>query len=257
MLRFTKIVPAEINATNCCRAVQTASRLLEAANPPKTPCIAFNFFGTQLITARESQPPLSSTRKCCAWVPKYWAQCAKEPHKSHCAHCGDTPGPHLVLKYAKQPLQKAVERIKKALDQGCTVAAGVMSGICADKPEVGCARVAKGRCVASMPRALGAHPRVPRGHVSVLGFVASQRPAGGRETHLRSARIRTGDTAAIDGAIRGRSGKDGGEWRRLPHGGLCQRCQSRGHPRFTEALSSTGPAKHSAVSRVGSEQAVR
>ncbi|WP_042876357.1 D-alanyl-D-alanine carboxypeptidase family protein [Cupriavidus necator] len=143
MLRFSKIVPAGINATNCCRAVQTASRLLEAANPPKSRCGSFNFYGSQLITARDYQAPFSATRKCCQWTDSYWRNCRSEPHQTGCAHCGDVPGPHLVLKYAKQDLQNAVDRIKRALDQGCTVAAGVLSGICDDKPEVGCARVAK------------------------------------------------------------------------------------------------------------------
>lgn len=143
MLRFSKIVPADINGTNCCRAVQTASRLIDAANQAKTPCAPFNFYGSQLITAREYQAPFSKTRKCCQWSDSYWAMCRSEPYKSGCAHCGDATGPHLVLKYDKTSLQSAVDRIKRALDQGCTVAVGVLSGICDDKPEVGCARVAK------------------------------------------------------------------------------------------------------------------
>lgn len=143
MLRFSKIVPADINATNCCKAVQTASRLLAESAPPRQACSSFNFYGSQLVTAREGQAPLSATRKCCQWTGSYWQLCRTEPGRSGCAHCGDVPGPHLVLKYAKQELQKAVDRIKLALDQGCTVAAGVLSGICADKPDVGCARTAK------------------------------------------------------------------------------------------------------------------
>lgn len=143
MLRFSKLVPADINATNCCRAVQTASRLIDAANRPTSPCTAFNFYGSQLVTAREYKAPFSKTLKCCQWSASYWAMCRSEPYKSGCAHCGTGPGPHLVLKYDRANLQAAVERIKRALDQGCTVAAGVLSGICDDKPEVGCARTLK------------------------------------------------------------------------------------------------------------------
>lgn len=143
MLRFSKVVPAGINATNCCRAVQSASRLFEAANPPKSRCGAFNFYGSQLITARDYQAPFSATRKCCQWSDAYWRQCRTEQYHTGCAHCGDVAGAHLVLEYSRQALKNAVDRIKQALDQGCTVSAGVLSGICDDKPDTGCARVAK------------------------------------------------------------------------------------------------------------------
>ena len=113
----------------------------------------------------------------------------------------------------------------------------------------------QGRCVAPMPRALGADPGVPRRHVPFLGFLGRERPADSRETLLRSARIRPGDTTAVDGAVRSRGGQDVGEWWRISRRGLSQRCESIRDPRITEALSGTGSAKHRSVCRAGSEQA--
>jgi hypothetical protein len=45
-----------------------------------------------------------------------------------------------VLEYPAKRLAAAVDRVKQELSQGFTVAAGVLSGICDDKPDVGCAR---------------------------------------------------------------------------------------------------------------------
>lgn len=138
MVRFSKVVPADINTSNCCRAVRTASRLYEAANPPKGRCPPVNFYGVQLIAGQDKQSPLSGSRTCCKWSTKYWDTCKSDRHKAGCAHCSDAPGPFLVLKYDRKALETAVKQIKLALDQGCTVAVGVMSGICADKTEKKC-----------------------------------------------------------------------------------------------------------------------
>lgn len=44
-----------------------------------------------------------------------------------------------VIQYWPDPLRKAVEQLKCALDKGYVVRAGVLSGRCADKPDQGCA----------------------------------------------------------------------------------------------------------------------
>jgi hypothetical protein len=97
--------------------------------------------GGNFVDSKQYQAPLHdppSSLKCCAFN----APCDKEPYKSSCGHCVIGTGPYLIVQYNPN-LAGAVEKVRCALDRGCLAVAGVLSGICDDKPDAGCARKTK------------------------------------------------------------------------------------------------------------------
>ena len=92
------------------------------------------------MTSKEYRTPFSRTFKCC----NQSVDCSVELYRTRCGHCAgqDVPtGLYLILRYNPALLARAVARAKCILDQGCVVRAGVLSGICDDKADLGCARV--------------------------------------------------------------------------------------------------------------------
>lgn len=129
-----RIGDSDIDRKNCFAAGSQVIRILEPGAPRNLSCgIAFG--GVQLATSRSYRAPFSRTVKCCAWN----ADCSVSRFKSGCGHCSGVDGPYLILNYDSTSLARAVARAKCILDQGCVVRAGVLSGICDDKPDLGCA----------------------------------------------------------------------------------------------------------------------
>lgn len=131
-----RIGTEEINRDNCANAVNEAARRLGKSAPKGLNCnlvVGANFVDSKDYRSPIHVPPASL--KCCAFN----APCDKEPYKSSCAHCAGALGPYLILKYGAV-LANSVEKLRCALDRGCLAAAGVLSGICDDKPDAGCGR---------------------------------------------------------------------------------------------------------------------
>jgi hypothetical protein len=130
---------ADINRKNCFAAGTEVIQTLQRGSPRASGC-EISFGG--LATVRDYRAPFSRTIKCC----RQNVDCSTRPYSTDCAHCaGSADGPYLILGYNAQLLARAVTRAKCLLDQGCVVRAGVLSGICDDKPDVGCERRTRNR----------------------------------------------------------------------------------------------------------------
>ena len=130
-----RIGDADINRKNCFAAGTQVIRILEPGAPRGANCeIAF---GSSLVTGKAYQYPFSPTVRCCDWN----VDCKVRRFETGCGKCSTAQGPFLILRYDATLLARAVARTKCILDQGCVVRAGVLSGICDDKPDVSCARI--------------------------------------------------------------------------------------------------------------------
>ena len=132
----SRIGQEEINRHNCAAAVNHAARILGATAPKPLRCnlvVGGNFVDSKNYHSPLHEPP--SKLKCCTFN----APCDKEPYASGCGHCAGGIGPYLILQY-HPVLAKVVEQVRCVLDRGCLAVAGVLSGICDDKPDAGCAR---------------------------------------------------------------------------------------------------------------------
>jgi len=132
----SRIGPEEIDRHNCAAAVNRAASILSASAPKALNCNLV--VGATFADSRNYQSPFRSppaSLKCYT----YNAPCDKEPYQSTCAHCAGTLGRYLILQYGAG-LANSVEKLRCVLDRGCLAVAGVLSGICDDKPDVGCSR---------------------------------------------------------------------------------------------------------------------
>jgi len=136
---YSRIGKEDIDRHNCADAVNRAAEIVGASAPKTLNCNLVS--GADFVRSKDYRAPFRippASLKCCAHnVP-----CDKEPYASGCGLCAGGIGPYLILQY-HPVLKEAVERVRCVLDRGCLVAAGVLSGICDDKPDVGCARKLK------------------------------------------------------------------------------------------------------------------
>lgn len=133
-----KKAPDIIGPQNCfCAVTEAACRLGKGSVPqPKLPP---SFFG-DFAEAKDLRAPYSKRMGCCPHRDDFPGRCADDSsYNARCTHCATDPAPHLVVKYKKQTLDQAVSTLKTAIDAGFLVRAGVLSGLCDDKPDVGCA----------------------------------------------------------------------------------------------------------------------
>ena len=131
---LNRIGDTAIDRKNCFAAGSQVIRILGRGAPPDTKCSGQ--IDAQLAISKKYDVPFSRIVKCCAWN----ADCSVNAFRTGCGHCSGADGPYLILGYSPKPLMQAVDRAKCALDQGCVVRAGVLSGICDDKPDLGCAK---------------------------------------------------------------------------------------------------------------------
>jgi hypothetical protein len=130
-----RIGEADIDRKNCFAAGSRVIEILEPGAPAGLKC--GDQIGSQLATSKDYRAPFSrGIVRCCAWN----ADCSVTGNRKGCGHCSGIDGPYLILGYPSKPLMHAVDRAKCVLDQGCVVRAGVLSGICDDKPDLGCAK---------------------------------------------------------------------------------------------------------------------
>jgi hypothetical protein len=144
------IPPDTIGAQNCfCAVTEAACRLGKGSMPePKLPP---SFFG-DFVGSKDMRDPYSKQMICCPHRDDFRTQCANSTtYNARCTHCFQKPAPHLVIKYRPQMLDHAVSTLKTVIDAGFVVRAGVLSGICDDKPDMGCAAAIK----KNNPSALG------------------------------------------------------------------------------------------------------
>ena len=130
-----------IDRSNCFKAVTEAARRLSEKVPKKIAC-QLSYVGSQLIASKQNNPPLSKSVICCPFNANYF-NCTNPKQKTNCAHCSGVNGRYVVLKY--KPLTQVIKELKCVLDRGCTVKAGVLSGLCDDKPDLGCAKNLAGK----------------------------------------------------------------------------------------------------------------
>lgn len=131
----SRIGTENIDRHNCAVAVNRAAAILGASAPKTLKCnlvMGANFVGSKHYHSPLHDPPASL--RCCAFN----APCDREPYKSGCGHCAGGIGPYLIVQY-HPVLADAVEKVRCLLDRGCLAVAGVLSGICDDKPDRGCA----------------------------------------------------------------------------------------------------------------------
>lgn len=133
----SRIGNKEIDRSNCFKAVGEVIQILSVQAPRNRTC-ALGYSGSQLIESKQYHAPLSRTVTCCSWQANYYKLCETERYKKTCGHCSGSDGKYLVLKY--KPLAQVIKTLKCSLDRGCVVRAGVLSGICDDKPDIGCAK---------------------------------------------------------------------------------------------------------------------
>jgi outer membrane protein OmpA-like peptidoglycan-associated protein len=136
---YSRIGSEDIDRHNCAAAVKRAAEILGASAPKTLKCnvvAGADFVGSKNYRSPLHDPPASL--KCCV----YNAPCDKEPYRSSCGHCAGGIGPYLILQY-HPVLADAVEKVRCVLDRGCLAVAGVLSGICDDKPDKGCAEKLK------------------------------------------------------------------------------------------------------------------
>jgi outer membrane protein OmpA-like peptidoglycan-associated protein len=129
--------PDTIGGQNCfCAVTEAVCRLGKGSIPrPKLPP---RFFG-DFVGSKDLRTPYSTQMSCCTYRKDFRDQCAaSKTYNAHCTHCFTAPAPHLVIKYRQQPLDQAVSTLKTAIDAGFLVRVGVLSGICDDKPDLGC-----------------------------------------------------------------------------------------------------------------------
>jgi outer membrane protein OmpA-like peptidoglycan-associated protein len=136
----SRIGESPIDRSNCFKAVTEAARRLSEKSPKKIAC-KLSYVGSQLVASKQNAPPLSRSVVCCPFDSSYF-NCA-DKHKKSCGHCSGVDGRYVVLKY--NPLTQVIKDLKCALDRGCIVKAGVLSGLCDDKPDLGCAKNLAGR----------------------------------------------------------------------------------------------------------------
>lgn len=94
---------------NCFAAASAAARNLGCRSPLEA-CCKLSISGSQLVKSK-----------------KYHDQC-------------NSKGTGRFLEVIYHPLANVVKQLQCALDNGCVVKAGVLSGICDDKPDLGCKR---------------------------------------------------------------------------------------------------------------------
>ncbi len=138
---LNRVGDASINRKNCYAAGTQVIQKLEQSAPKQLRCT--NDYGPQFVASKDYRAPFSKLVRCCAQencVAPSRLDCHNNANKAACAHCGKTTGPYLILRYGARALMRAVDRAKCVLDQGCVVRAGVLSGICDDKPDCGCAK---------------------------------------------------------------------------------------------------------------------
>jgi outer membrane protein OmpA-like peptidoglycan-associated protein len=133
----SRIGSKEIDRSNCFKAVGEVIQILSAKVPKNHTCV-LGYSGSQLIEAKQYHTPLSRNVTCCPWQTNYYKLCETAKYKNTCGHCSGSDGKYLVLKY--KPLAQVIKTLKCSLDRGCVVRAGVLSGICDDKPDMGCAK---------------------------------------------------------------------------------------------------------------------
>jgi outer membrane protein OmpA-like peptidoglycan-associated protein len=121
-----------IDRSNCFKAVAEAARRLSEKAPKEIAC-QLSYVGSQLVRSKQNDSPLSRSVVCCPFGSNYF-NCANK----NCGHCSGVNGRYLILKY--QPLTQVIRDLKCALDRGCIVKTGVLSGLCDDKPDLGCAK---------------------------------------------------------------------------------------------------------------------
>jgi hypothetical protein len=132
---LNRIGDASIDRKNCFAAGSQVIRILEPGAPVNLSC--GTQFGARFVTSKNYRAPFSRGVRCCPWN----ADCSVNAHRTGCGHCTRMDGPYLILGYDPGLLMRAVARAKCVLDRGCVVRAGVLSGICDDKPDLGCARI--------------------------------------------------------------------------------------------------------------------
>lgn len=126
-----------IDRSNCFRAVTEAARRLSEKAPKEIAC-QLSYVGSQLVQSKQNDSPLSRSVVCCPFGSNYF-NCANK----NCAHCSGINGRYVIVKY--QPLTQVIRDLKCALDRGCIVKTGVLSGLCDDKPDLGCVKKLAGK----------------------------------------------------------------------------------------------------------------
>ncbi len=132
----SRIGSEEINRHNCAAAVNRAAAILGGSAPKLLKCNLA--VGANFVAAKSYRSPFhdpQDPKKCCGFN----APCDRQPYKSGCGHCAGGTGPYLIVQYGPA-LAGSVEKVRCVLDRGCLAVAGVLSGICDDKPDVGCER---------------------------------------------------------------------------------------------------------------------
>lgn len=130
-----RIGDASIDRKNCFAAGSQVIQILEPGAPKNLRCDTR--FVAQFATSKKYMAPFSQQVRCCNWN----ADCSISANQKGCGHCSGLVGPYLILGYDARSLMRAVDRAKCVLDQGCVVRAGVLSGLCDDKPDRGCAKI--------------------------------------------------------------------------------------------------------------------
>lgn len=130
-----RIGDASIERKNCFAAGSQVIQILKPGAPANLRCDST--FMAQFATSKKYMAPFSQQVRCCHWN----ADCSISAFQKGCGHCSKLVGPYLILGYDAKSLMRAVDRAKCVLDQGCVVRAGVLSGICDDKPDRRCAAI--------------------------------------------------------------------------------------------------------------------
>ena len=130
----------EINRSNCYNAVSAAIGILGRGAGPNQRCEAMGRYGVGFVDSKGNESPLGGQVICCRWrSDNYRPMCTQPRYKGTCGHCSRANGRYLIVNY-NDFLPRAVSKLKAVLDSGCVVRAGVLSGICDDKPDVACER---------------------------------------------------------------------------------------------------------------------
>jgi len=138
---LNRIGDADIDRKNCFAAGTKVIELLRPGAPKKLSCSPN--FGAPFAMSKKYLAPFSDKIRCCPQencLSPTRVDCTVKANSVACGHCSGTDGPYLIVGYHPGSLSNAVERAKCVLDQGCVVRAGVLSGICDDKPDCGCAK---------------------------------------------------------------------------------------------------------------------
>jgi hypothetical protein len=130
-----RIGDASIDRKNCFAAGSQVIQILKPGAPKNLRCDTR--FAAQFAISKKYMAPFSQQVRCCRWN----ADCSIGANQKGCGQCSGLVGPYLILGYDARSLMRAVGRAKCVLDQGCVVRAGVLSGLCDDKPDLGCAEI--------------------------------------------------------------------------------------------------------------------